>query len=154
MRIVSLVKRILPAFHAKLAVSLLACSVMAVSVRAQEPKPGPPRPVSLPAVKEAKLKTGLTVAAVEKKNVPLVSVQLLVKNGASAEKAKQAGLANLTVELLTKGIKTRSATQIAEEMEFLGGSIESYASWQATSIGFSVPTDKLDQAMTIFADVI
>ena len=146
--------KLLTSAGTKLSLFAAVCGLMAASAAAQEPKPGPPRPVAIPAVKEIKLKSGLTVAVVEKKSVPLVSVQMLVKNGASAEKAKQAGLANLTVSLLTKGTKTRSATQIAEEIEFLGGNIGSYATWQATSIGFSVPTDKLDPAMTIFADVL
>ncbi|MDM7923797.1 MAG: pitrilysin family protein [Pyrinomonadaceae bacterium] len=117
------------------------------------PEPGPAKPIAIPAVKETKLKNGLTVAVVEKRNVPIVTVQLLVKTGSFFEDADKAGLADMTASMLTKGTKTRSATQIAEEMEFLGGSINSGASWNHSSITMSITSDKLNQAMAILADV-
>lgn len=128
----------------------------AFSVFAQEtpPAPGPARSVNIPAVKETKLKNGLTVAVIEKKGVPVVSVQLLVKAGASSEGMEKAGLANLTADMLTKGTKTRTAEQVAEQMEFLGSSINSGASWNSSNVGMTVTTDKLDAAMAIFADVV
>ena len=125
----------------------------AVSAQEQPPAPQSPKSVKIPAVKEKKLANGLTVAVVERKNVPLVTVQLLVKSGAGMEDAAKAGLANLTASLLTKGTKTRTATQIAEEMEFLGGSINSGAGWNSSFITVNVMSDKLDQAMAIMADV-
>ena len=119
---------------------LLFAVFLAVPGFAQETIPGPsaPRPVTVPAVKETKLKNGLTIAVIEKKAVPLITVQLLVNSGAASEDRKKAGLANLTATLLTKGTKTRSATQIAEEIEFLGGSIFSFAGWQNSSVGMSI----------------
>jgi predicted Zn-dependent peptidase len=53
------------------------------SVAAQQetpPAPQAPKSVNIPAVKEKTLPNGLTVAVVERKNVPIVTVQLLVKN--------------------------------------------------------------------------
>jgi len=127
----------------------------APSAHAQEtvPAPGAPRSTIVPAVKETKLKNGLTVAVIERKAVPLITVQLLVNSGALAESQKKAGLANLTATLLTKGTKARSATRIAEEIEFLGGSIFSFAGWQNSSVGLSITSDKLDRAMDIMGDV-
>ncbi len=140
-----------------LRISLLSVFVVASCVLAAAqsaiPSPGAPRSVVIPSVKEMKLKNGLTVAVIEKKGVPIVTVQLLVKNGASVEDKSKAGLANLTADLLTKGTKTKSATQIAEEIEFLGGSIFSFAGWQNSSVGLSITSDKFDQAMSIMADV-
>src|SRR4028119_1016781 len=110
--------------------TLLVCCLFVNSVAAQQetpPAPQAPKSVNIPAVKESKLPNGLTIAVVERKNVPIVSVQLLVKNGAERELADREGLANLTASLLTKGTKTRTASQIAEEIEFLGGSINTGA---------------------------
>lgn len=134
--------------------SLLATAAMSTISAGQVPEPGPARPVNVPAVQEKKLKNGLTVAVIEKKGVPIVSAQLLVRSGAAMEPVAKAGLANLTGSLLTKGTKTRTAEQIAEEMEFLGGSIDSGAGWNSSSVTMSVTSDKLDQAMPIMADVI
>ncbi len=138
-----------------LVVLCLSLFVSAGQICAQEtaPAPGPPRPINIPAVKETALKNGLTVAVVEKKGTPLVTVELLVKHGANSEANKKAGLANLTADLLTKGTKTRTANQIAEEVEFLGGSIFSAAGWQSSTLGVSVTSDKFDKAMNIIADV-
>ena len=118
------------------------------------PGPGPARSVAIPAVKEVKLKNGLTLAVVEKRSVPIVTVQLLVRSGAASEGIKKAGLANITADMLTKGTKTRTAEQIAEEMEFLGASINSGAGWNSSSVTMSVTSDKLQQAMEIMADVV
>jgi len=118
------------------------------------PAPAAPKTVTVPAIQERKLANGLTVAVIERKASPIVTVQLLVKAGASAEEAGKAGLANLTADMLTKGAKTRSATQIAEDMEFLGGSINSGAGWNSSTVSITVTPDKLDQAMAIMADVI
>lgn len=137
---------------ALLSMCLCASEVRTVA-QTPMPTPGSPRSVVIPGVKETKLKNGLNVAVIEKKSVPVVTVQLLIRKGANSEDAKKAGLANLTADLLTKGTKTRSATQIAEEIEFLGGSIFSFAGWQNSSVGMSVTSDKFDRAMTILADV-
>lgn len=125
-----------------------------VLAQEQPPAPSAPKAVSVPAVKEKKLPNGLMVAVVERKNVPLVTVQLLIKNGAQMDGFKKEGLANMTADLLTKGTKTRTATQIAEQMEFLGGSINTGADWNKSVVTINVMSDKLDPAMAIMADVL
>lgn len=133
---------------------VLCASAVNLFAQEQPPAPAAPKSVTVPAVKETKLKNGLTVAVVERKSSPLVTVYLLIKSGASAEGDDKAGLANLTADMLTKGTKTRSATQIAEEMEFLGGSINSGAGWNNSFVSITVTPDKLDKAMAILADVV
>ena len=118
------------------------------------PPPSSPKTVSIPAVKEKKLRNGLTVAVVERNAVPLVTVQLMIPAGAQLEPVEKAGLADLTAEMLTKGTKTRSATQIAEDMEFLGASLDTGAGWNNSTISVTVTPDKLEQAMTIMADLV
>ena len=91
---------------------------------------------------------------IQRRNVPLVTVQLLIKSGAEAEDDDKAGLADMTATLLTKGTETRTAEQIAEQIEFLGGSINSGAGWNNSVVSITVMADKLDQAMAIMADAI
>lgn len=126
----------------------------ALSTNAQQNPPAPlaPRAVKVPAINSQKLPNGLTVVAVERKNVPLVTVSLLIKSGAAGE--EKDGLANMTADLLTKGTKTRTATQIAEQMEFLGGEINSSANWNSTVVNINVTSDKLEQALAIMSDVV
>lgn len=121
---------------------------------AQEPKPGTPKPVKVPAVSESKLRNGLTVAVVERKGVPIVTVQLLVRGGSASEGMEKAGLANVTAEMLTKGTKTRSATQISEDIGFLGASLGAFAQWNNSRVAIQGTSDKIDAAMAIMADVV
>lgn len=118
------------------------------------PAPGAPKSVKVPAVQETKLANGLTVAVVERTAVPLVTINLLVRSGASSEAANKAGLADITASMLTKGTTTRTATEIAEAVEFLGGSINSGADWNSSFISITVTSDKVDQAMAILSDLV
>ena len=138
-----------------LVLSLCLC-VFAINLNAQEvpPAPGASKTVSVPAVKETKLGNGLTIAVVERHGVPLVTVRLLVRTGAANEDKSKAGLADMTASMLTKGTKRLSATQIAQEIEFLGGSIDSGAGWNSSNVSVTVTSDKLDKAMDILADVV
>ncbi|HTK38429.1 MAG TPA: pitrilysin family protein, partial [Pyrinomonadaceae bacterium] len=144
-------------YHHGFLILALCLGVAAVNTFAQTetpPDPSAPKSVTIPAVKEKKLANGLTVAVVERKASPIVTIQLLVKSGAADEAADKAGLANLTASMLTKGTKTRSAPQIAEDMEFLGGSLDTGAGWNNSVVTATVLSDKVDQAMAILSDVV
>lgn len=133
--------------------TFLAGLVSAQNALPTPPPPSAPRPVKIPPVQETTLPNGLRLAVVERKNVPLITATLLVKSGASAE-GEKAGLADITASLLLKGTKTRNATQIAEQIEFLGGNINSGANWNASNVSINVTSDKINQAMTVMADTI
>ncbi len=138
---------------------LLLFAAFSISVFAQKPMETPPPPgkpptVKIPEIKQTKLGNNLPVVVVQRKNVPLVTVQLLVKSGANRESAELAGLADMTAELLTKGTKTRSATQIAQEIEFLGGSLNSGADWNSSEVTLNILSAKLEPAFAIMADAV
>jgi zinc protease len=135
---------------------LFVAHICSLTIAAQEtpPAPGTPRSVTVPPVQQEKLANGLTVAVVERKTVPLVTIQLLVKSGADSEPDDKAGLANLTADMLTKGTSTKSATQIAEAIEFLGGSINTGAGWNGSFLSLTVTSDKVEQAVAILSDLI
>lgn len=118
------------------------------------PPPAAPRSVTIPKPVEKILPNGLRVIVVTRKNVPLVTAQLIIKNGGEVETDDMSGLAGMTATLLTKGTKTRTAPQIAEEIEALGGSISSGAGWDASNVTVGVTSDKIGQAMEIMADVV
>lgn len=117
------------------------------------PPPAAPRSVNIPKPDEKTLKNGLRVVVVEDHDVPLVSAQLLVKNGGEIDPPQLSGLADLTASLLTKGTKTRSAPEIAQQIEALGGGIESGAGWDASRASISVMSSKIEPAMVILADI-
>ncbi|HEX6182655.1 MAG TPA: pitrilysin family protein [Pyrinomonadaceae bacterium] len=118
------------------------------------PPPAAPRPVNVPKPAERTLANGLRVIVIENHATPLVGAQLMVKNGGEVDPAELSGVADMTAELLTKGTKTRTAPQIAQEIEALGGVINSAAGWDASRANVNVIASKTEAALTILADVV
>src|SRR5437762_10731420 len=102
---------------------LLASSALAQTPQATPPPPTAPRTVQFPKPVEKILPNGLRVVVVQRSEMPLISAQLLIKSGGEVDPTDLSGNADLAAALLTKGTITRSATQIAEAIEALGGLI-------------------------------
>ncbi|HKO96312.1 MAG TPA: pitrilysin family protein [Pyrinomonadaceae bacterium] len=135
-------------------VFLFSIGVTAQTPQATPPPAAAPRSVQFPKPTEKTLANGLRVIVIERRETPLVAAQLIVKNGAEVDQPELAGLANMTADLLTKGTKKRTATQIAEEIEALGASIDYGARWDASRVTLNVMSTKVSQAMEILADVV
>jgi len=135
---------------------LLLCvlCVQAQTPQATPPPPAAPRSGTFPKPAEQTLPNGLRVIVIERRQYPLVTAQLLVKNGGEVDPPEMAGLADLTANLLTKGTQTRDATQIAQQIESLGGFLDSGARWDSSFANVGVMSSKMPQAMEILADVV
>lgn len=136
---------------------LLAGCFAAVSPQtpqATPPPPATPRSVAFPKPVEQTLPNGLRVIVIERSDTPLVAAQVVIRNGGEVDPPELAGLADMTASLLTKGTQTRDATRIAEEIESLGGALESGARWDASTASVGVMSAKTSQAMEILADVV
>lgn len=118
------------------------------------PPPAAPRSVAIPKPVEQTLKNGLRVVVIEDHDLPLLSAQVLVKNGAEVDPPSLSGLADITASLLTKGTTTRTAPEIAQAIEALGGSIDSGASWDASRASVTVMSPRIEPALVILADII
>ena len=121
--------------------------------RIAPPKPGTPVTAAIPSPNEFRLANGLRVVVVERHELPLLSAALVTTGGGADDPATRAGLADLTAELMTKGTTTRSATQIAREIEALGGSISSDAGWDGSDVDVTIKSDQATPALAILADV-
>lgn len=154
MKKVSLMFRRLPNLIALVALLVLPLLVHAQTPQATPPPPAPPRSGAFPKPVEQTLPNGLRVIVIERTEFPLVSAQLLIKNGGEVDPPELAGLADMTANLLTKGTQSRDATRIAEEIESLGGSLDSGARWDASFATVGVMSTKIGQAMENLADVV
>ena len=118
------------------------------------PAPAPPRSVQFPQPVEKTLANGLRVIVVPRAGTPVVAAQLSIRSGGEIDPADKSGVADFTASLLTKGTQKRTAPQIAEAMEALGGSIGSAAGWDSSSVSVAVMTAQASKAMSIMADVV
>jgi zinc protease len=122
--------------------------------RETPPPPAAPHSVNVPKPSERTLPNGLRVVVIENHSTPLVAAQLLVKNGGEVDPGNLSGLADMTAELLTKGTKTRTAPRIAQEIEALGGVLDSGAGWDASRASVNVLSSKTEPALAVLADVV
>jgi len=128
--------------------------VRAQTPQATPPPPAQPRSVRFPKPVEKTLPNGLRVIVIDRPGTPLVTAQLVIKNGGEVDPPELAGLGNMLADLVTKGTEKRSATQIAEEVEALGGTLYSSARWDSSRIGVDVMSPKIGPAIDILADVV
>jgi predicted Zn-dependent peptidase len=138
--------------------SLLAAPVTAVAQQ------GPDRTVvpaleraadlQLPPVQRHTLSNGLAVWLVESREVPIVQVNLVVKAGGGRDPAGKFGLASLTAAMLDEGAGSRSALEIAEEIEFLGADLSTTSTFDASMVRLGVPAARLADALGVMADVV
>ena len=122
--------------------------------RASLPAPGEKHAFKIPTVKRLRLKNGLPVILAESHKLPLVSVDLVLKTGGSANPKGKAGLATLTANMLDEGTKKRTAPQIASEVAQLGATLTTHATWDATAVSLSVLAENLERALPVWADVL
>ncbi len=134
-------------------VSALTAQAGIAQPYATPPPVGAPRPLVLPAPFVETLANGLRVIVVQRKSLPLVTAELVLRAGTEADPAALAGLADLTATLLTKGTARRSAPQIAEAAEALGGQLESGAGWHRSFVSITVTRPQLPAALDLVADV-
>jgi zinc protease len=98
--------------------------------------------------------SGVPIVVRIKPGAPLVNAGVYIVGGVSEESADRAGLTRLMVRTSLKGTKSRSALQIAEEGEMLGGSVGSAAGPESFGWSVSVPSRYAAGAIELLADVV
>jgi zinc protease len=91
---------------------------------------------------------------VRRKAGPIANIGVYVLGGAIEEEADHAGLTLLTARTMLKRTTTRSAAQIAEDSEMLGGTISASVGGDSFGWSFSVPTQRLPEALELLGEVV
>jgi zinc protease len=82
-----------------------------------------------------------------------VQINLVVHAGSGDDPAAAFGLASLTAAMLDEGAGTRSALEIADEIDFLGAELGTTSSFDASAVRLNVPVRALERALPLMADV-
>lgn len=116
------------------------------------PPPAGRRSFRFPAFEHHRLANGFHLYACHMPEFPLVCLQTVALAGADHDPAGRHGLATLHAELIDDGTATRSALQIASQVELLGGGLITGASWNAASAELVTLSEELPRALEILAD--
>ena len=100
------------------------------------------------------LDNGLRVVAVLQHEQPVVSIRLILGAGAALDPEGKAGVANLVASLLDQGTSTRSAEQIADSVDFIGGGLGSGAGTDLSFVNAVVMKDSYSFGLELVSDVV
>jgi len=100
------------------------------------------------------LPNGLRVATETLPGMESVTVAVSVDVGARFERESEGGLSHLLEHMAFKGTKRRSAKQIAEEMDMVGGNMNAYTSLENTVYYVRVLKENVPLAVDMLADIM
>lgn len=115
--------------------------------------PGAPGGFDLPRYTRLVMPNGLVVLLMEHHEAPVVNVRLTVRTGASSDPRGKEGLASLTAELLKAGTASRSAQQIAADVDFVGGTLDTAADFDTTTVSTQFLARDVDRQLDVLSDV-
>lgn len=110
--------------------------------------------IRLPPVTRVQWDNGARLILMEYRKAPTLNVLVLFPGGGSADPAGKAGVASLTATLLRQGTEKRTAPQIAEEIDLLGGSLNAEADEDKIALSLDVLAKDTDAGLDLLADVI
>jgi zinc protease len=122
--------------------------------RSKVPEPAPVSDAKFPKLERATLSNGMKVILSERHDIPLVTMTLAVDSGYAADQLATPGTAKLAMAVLDEGTKTRTSTQISEQLENLGARLTTRSNLDTSQVTLSALKPNLDASLEIFSDVI
>ncbi|CAN5164641.1 pitrilysin family protein [soil metagenome] len=123
---------------------------------ARDPMPtvGAVSDLNFPAVERAQLSNGIKVVYAQSTTVPVTRVTFEFNAGYAADRADRLGAHSLMLDLMDEGTTTRSASELAEEQERLGASINLGASMDRDAASLTAVSTNLTPSLTLLSDVV
>lgn len=121
--------------------------------RANPPAPDGTVKFTPPRVVETKLKNGLRVLVVERHELPVVSVRLVVAVGAGDVPDAKPGVVSFMGAMLEQGTKKLDALKLSDEFDAIGAQHGAGFDWDSGSVGMKVLADRLEKGLELMAQV-
>jgi zinc protease len=117
------------------------------------PQPAGTTTVSQP-VRKFDLPNGLRLLVKEDHRLPFVEFRAVLRGGVLAETATDNGITQLLSRMLLQGTATRNAEQIADEIESVGGSVDTFGGNHSFGVGAEVMREDFALGLDIVLDVL
>ena len=135
-------------------VVLAFAAPFAVGAGELPPPPGKMKKLSFPDFKEFTTENGMDVIVVEHKEQPIVSFYVVIKSGNAFDPPGKESLASVTVDQIRKGTKTRSALELAEWIESVGGSVGGDTDMDFAFVSVTILSEYTDVAIAYLQDIL
>jgi zinc protease len=140
-------------------VAMLMVLPLGASENSQVPLPkdlppyGPLKATPAPNLTQVQLPNGLTVWLLPRPGFPKVRFLLTVRGGLEADPKELPGVSEFLAATVGQGTTTRSAKQIAEQVQGAGGEFRAQANGDALWLETSVLAGRADTALAVLSDV-
>ncbi len=104
-------------------------------------------------MRATRLPNGVRVLSEELADLPSVTVGIWVENGSRYEAPEQAGISHFLEHLFFKGTERRTAANIAEEIDAVGGVLNAFTGKEYTCYYGKVLPHHLPLALDVLADI-
>jgi predicted Zn-dependent peptidase len=111
-------------------------------------------PSSFPEIQTASLQNGLKIVLASRKDVPTVSIDLMIDAGYAADQYGTPGAAFLTMNLLDEGTKTLNALQISDRLQSMGSTLNTLSDLDMSYVRMSTLKPALDASLDLFSDIV
>src|SRR6185295_12769517 len=106
------------------------------------------------SIEISKLENGLIVVTDPMPHLESAALGVWVGCGARHESSREAGLSHMLEHMAFKGTQSRSAKDIATQIEAVGGDLNAYTSREQTAFHARVLRDDVDLALDIVSDIL
>src|SRR5436190_19279755 len=106
------------------------------------------------SVEVTRLPTGLTVVTDSMPHLQTASLGIWIGSGSRDEEPNEHGISHLLEHMAFKGTKRRTARQIAEEIEAVGGDLNAATSVETTAYYARVLKADVPLALDVLADIL
>jgi len=117
------------------------------------PQPLAARDIKFPPYEIQTLSNGLQVVVVLHHEQPAVTMRLLIRAGTSSDPKDKLGLAHLSASLLDQGVKSMSAQEMNDAVDFIGGAMGAGAGTDLTFCNMVVMKDSFDAGLRMLSDM-
>lgn len=111
-------------------------------------------PKEIDFVSKTTLPNGLRIVTEQIDSVKSISIGIWVKTGSRNEKDEQAGVTHFLEHMLFKGTDTRTAFDIAQSMESVGGFLNAFTSSEYTCYYARCVDEQLPRALDVLSDMV
>ena len=126
----------------------------APSSRDQRPAEAASSGLVLPDAEEFTLDNGLKVMVWTKRDLPLISMRLIVRPGGYLDKQGTQGLAALTAQMMGEGAADRDALKFEEAVRGIGATFSSSADRETINVSMTVLRRSIDRGAELFRDAV